>query len=193
MYHALGYFLDFDTARIDQLRRKYDPTVDLIAPHITLAFPLSAAEVSREALVEHVAAVTGRWQPFPVHLCGLVKSWDHWLFLTPREGNEEITWLFDDLCSGILAPHRSTTIQFIPHVGLGLFVQAGESYDLKDPREAVFDSARYAAAVREAEQLRLDAWCNLDRLELIALEDDFSRAERIQTFWLSKPADEPAS
>ncbi len=193
MFHALVHFLDFDTARIDALRRKYDPTAERVAAHIPLVFPLDERAVSRAALAEHAAGVAARWQAFPLHLCGLVKSWDHWLFLTPREGNEELIWLHDDLYSGILAPQRSTTIEYVPHVGLGLFVGAGEEYDLRQPRALAFDAARYRAALREAAQAGLDFWCSLERFDLAVLDDDFRRVERVETFWLSKAADEPAS
>lgn len=42
MNYALVHYPDIDSLRIDRFRRKYDPLADLIAPHITLMFPLSA-------------------------------------------------------------------------------------------------------------------------------------------------------
>jgi 2'-5' RNA ligase len=38
MSYALVHFPTIDTRQIDELRRKYDPQVDLIAPHITIPY-----------------------------------------------------------------------------------------------------------------------------------------------------------
>ena len=48
MYYALISFLKADMTSIDQLRRKYDPTVDLIEPHLTVVFPVPESLGKRE-------------------------------------------------------------------------------------------------------------------------------------------------
>jgi 2'-5' RNA ligase len=181
-YHALVHFPRIDTTAIQRFRRKYDPTVDLIAPHITILFPLAEDKMDEEALAEHISSVLEKWQAFPAHLCGLVKAWDHWLFLALHEGNEEVQWLYQDLGTGILASFVRKDIEFIPHVGLGLF--ANGDYDLRDPRALELDEPRYAAAVCEAESLRFDYWCNVDRLDMLTLNDDFTHIEVGRSFCL---------
>jgi hypothetical protein len=45
--------------------------------------------------VQHVRAVVSRTPPFDVHLKGLEKSWDHWLFLLVAEGFDDVVALHD--------------------------------------------------------------------------------------------------
>ena len=40
MIYSLVHYPAIDTKRINQLRRKYDPQVELIQPHITIMFPV---------------------------------------------------------------------------------------------------------------------------------------------------------
>jgi hypothetical protein len=51
MVFALVYYPNIDTISINQLRRKYDPQVDLIAPHITLMFPLSESIGEKDLII----------------------------------------------------------------------------------------------------------------------------------------------
>src|SRR5262245_53698235 len=102
MYYALVSFPKTDTTLIDRIRRKYDPTVDLIEPHLTVVFPVPES-VGKEALIHHCTAVLQGWRPFPVAAGELTKSPDHWLFLTLREGASAVTELYRDLHRGFLA------------------------------------------------------------------------------------------
>ena len=43
MFYVPGHFPDIDTAKIDRLRKKYDPTYGLIGAHVTVVFPVSAS------------------------------------------------------------------------------------------------------------------------------------------------------
>src|SRR6185295_1521659 len=120
VYYALVYYPDFDVRRIDDFRRKYDPHSTLINPHITFMFLVPEA-VGEANLVRHIDKVLSGWHSFPVHLAGLEKSWDHWLFLLVAEGRESVTRLHRELYTGILAAYHRPDIEFVPHLGLGLF------------------------------------------------------------------------
>src|SRR4051812_37708394 len=76
MFCALIHYLSIDTVNINQLRRKYDPQVDLIAPHITIVFPMRES-IGEQRLVSHIEKVLLEWKPFPIHLKGLYRSWDN--------------------------------------------------------------------------------------------------------------------
>jgi 2'-5' RNA ligase len=89
MYYGLVHFPKIDIKHIDLLRKKYDPTVDLIQPHITIMFPVPD-EVGEAALVQHIERVLKPWKPIPIRTRGFHKSWDHWLFLTLEEGNPDV-------------------------------------------------------------------------------------------------------
>lgn len=184
MYYGLVHFPDIDTASINQLRRKYDPTVDRIAPHITIMFPVPDA-VDLPVLVQHIEQVLADRPAFPLRLKGLVKSWDHWLFLTVQTGNQAIIELNTAIYTGILQPYHRADLEFVPHVSLGLFV-IDSGYDHADPQQLAFDEDRYQIALREAEALNLDFTCTVDRLHLVAITDDFASITPVQAFTLSK-------
>src|SRR6266550_4565173 len=138
MPYALVHYPNIDTKRINEFRRKYDPHFDLIEPHITLLFLLPES-VGEASLVSHLENVLQHWHPFPIHLKGLQKAWDHWLLLILAEGNDSITRLHRELYSGILASYRRSDIEFVPHLGLGLFANEDAGYDIRNPQEVPLD------------------------------------------------------
>src|SRR5438477_6506299 len=80
MVYALVHYPAVDTQHLNELRRKYDPQVDLIAPHITLVFPVPTS-IGEASLGSHIEHVLRGWQQFPIRLQGLERSWDNYLFL----------------------------------------------------------------------------------------------------------------
>ena len=132
MYYVVVHYPDIDYKGINQIRKKYDPTFGVIDPHITVLFPVLES-VGEKNIIEHNETVLKKWIPFPIHICGFTKSWDHWLFLTLEKGNSKVIQLYRDLYSGILKQYRRTDIEFIPHIGLGLFVKKKQEYDVTSP------------------------------------------------------------
>lgn len=122
MLYALVFRPKIDTLEIDAFRLKYDPHVNLIEPHITLVFPISDKNIDKDALVKHIGSVLKREKAFKIHLQGLEKSWDHWLNLILKEGNDNIAALHDKLYTGILASSFRRDLGYVPHIGLGLFI-----------------------------------------------------------------------
>lgn len=152
------------------MRRKYDPTVDLIEPHLTVVFPVPES-LGKGNLVRHCTAVLQGWRPFPVAAGPLTKSPDHWLFLTLRQGADVVTELYRDLHGGLLADYARPEI-FQPHLGLGHFLKAGKVYDWDNPSEADLDEDRYAQALREVKELDLELSWVIDCLDLVELPDE---------------------
>lgn len=181
MFYALVHYPRIDTKQINKFRQKYDPHAGLIGPHITFMF-LVPESIGEALLINHIDDVLSKWQPFPIHLKGLQKAWDHWLFLILAEGNEDVIRLHRDLYTGILANYHRTDIEFIPHLGLGLFVRRDANYDIRNPREVSLDVERYASALREAQQLDLDYHCDVDRLHLVKINDDISKIDWSKEF-----------
>lgn len=177
MYYGLVYFPNIDSSHIDQFRIIFDPTYDLIEPHITILFPVPDT-VGIESLVEHIKHVLENWVPFHIHIHGFHKSWDHWLFLTLEEGRDNVLRLNREIYTGILAPYRRDDIEYVPHIGLGLFVKDGADYNLKNPQKLEFDEVKYEIALKEAKALGLDYKCTFDTLHLVSITDDFSNVER---------------
>jgi hypothetical protein len=108
MYYALVYYPEFDRKteeNIEAFRRKYDPFVDSWKPHVPFIFPVPCSEVQEEKVTEHVETVLRNWKPFPIQTGGFTKSWDHWLLLLLKKGNEEAIALHHELYAGILSPY----------------------------------------------------------------------------------------
>jgi hypothetical protein len=99
-----------------------------------------------------------------------------------REGEDGIKRLFEDLYTGLLAPHRRHDIDYIPHVGLGYF--GTQEYNPSDPKAVPLDEVRYGKALQEAEAANLDYECVLDRLSLVELDDQFTKAVVVREFVL---------
>jgi 2'-5' RNA ligase len=169
MYYALVYYPKFDRKteeNIKAFRRKYDPFVDSWKPHIPFIFPVPCSEVEEEKLTEHVETVLRNWKSFPIRIGGFRKSWDHWLFLVLKEGNEEAIALHDELYTGILSSYLRSDIEYIPHIGIGLFVRKDAGYNVSDPRKVDCDVKLYSQALKEAKSLKIDSFDTVDRLFL---------------------------
>jgi hypothetical protein len=169
IYYVLLHYPRFDRKtgeHIETFRRKYDPFADSWKPHIPFIFPVPCTEVEEAKLTEHVETVLKSWKPFPIHIGGIAKSWDHLLLLLLKEGNEKAIALHDELYTGILAPYLRRDIEYIPHVGIGLFVRKDAGYNALDPKIVDFDAKLYIQALKEAESLKIDSFDTVDRLVL---------------------------
>ena len=162
MLYALVHYPAVELRHINRLRTKYDPQFRLIAPHITIMFP-TPDSIGERKLVSHIEGVLHRWESFPIRLKGLQQSWDEYLFLLLNKGEEDVIRLRDEIYTGLLSECREEVRPFIPHVTLGAFRAKSEEY---------------AQALKEAEQLKFNYECMLDRLDLIKVND-----ERSQIVW----------
>jgi 2'-5' RNA ligase len=171
MYYVLLIYPSVDEALVGAIRRRYDPTVDVIAPHVPVVYPVPGG-VGRDPLISHVRDVTRACAPFEIRLGALHRSADHWLFLTPVDGNEDLRRLHLRLYTGLLAEFRATDRDYMPHVGLGLFLRAGAAYDWRSPRGEDFDAEAYGVALYEAEPLLASPPERVDTLHLVALPDE---------------------
>jgi len=171
MYYVLLIYPSVDEALVGAIRRQYDPTVDVIAPHVPVVYPVPGG-VGRDPLISHVRNITLGSAPFEIRLGALYRSADHWLFLAPVEGNEELRRLHLRLHTGLLAEFRATDRDYAAHVGLGLFLRTGATYDWRNPRGEDFDAETYGAALHEAEPLLASPPERIDTLHLVALPDE---------------------
>jgi 2'-5' RNA ligase len=162
MLYALVHYPAVEHGHINRLRSKYDPQFHLIAPHITIMFPIPDS-IGERSLVTHIESVLRRWEPFPIRLKGLQQSWDECLFLLLNVGEGDVIRLHDEIYTGLLSEYRNEVRPFIPHLTIGAFSAKSEDY---------------AQALKEAEQLKINYECLLDRLHLIKIND-----ERSQIVW----------
>ena len=162
MFYALVHYPAIDTDVIHQLRKKYDPQVDLIEPHLTIVFPLPES-VGEQKLVSHLEQALLAWKPFTIRLKGLQRSWDNCLFLLIEEGKLDVIRLHDELYTGVLAAYYRDDLPFVPHLTLGSFAE---------------DERRCLQALEEVERLGLDYRSVVKRLDLVKINRD-----RTQITW----------
>ncbi|HKE05990.1 MAG TPA: 2'-5' RNA ligase family protein [Blastocatellia bacterium] len=155
MLYALVHYPAVDLRLIDGLRSKYDPQFHLIAPHITIMFP-APDSIGEGGLMSHIESVLHGWESFPIRLKGLQQSRDEYLFLLLNKGEADVIRLHDEIYTGLLSEYRDEAQPFIPHVTLGAFSGKNEEY---------------SQALKEAEQLKIDYECMLNRLHLIKIDD----------------------
>jgi 2'-5' RNA ligase len=173
MYYCLSFCpqLSVELAEaIEAIRRVYDPTAWFIKPHITIIFP-TPDSIGEQSLISHIEQVLSGWSPFEIRLGGFHKSRDHWLFLTLQEGEAEVKRLYRELHTGILDDGRDLS-RFVPHLGLGLFLKAGCTYDWRNPREFDFDRERYEEALRQAKAIPSSESIWVDKFQLTKISDE---------------------
>ncbi len=113
---------------INEIRRKYDPLADYIAPHITLVFPFDS-NISADRLSLHLKEALTGIKKFNVRLKGITGDFkDGYLFLNVKQGNDNIIELHDRLYSGILEDHLTRKISYCPHLTIGR-TQTGIEFD----------------------------------------------------------------
>ena len=167
MHYSLVHYPKFERKtekNIEAFRRKYDSFVDCWKPHIPFIFPVPCNEIEEGKFIEHVETVLKKWKPFPIQIGGFTKSWDHWLLLLLKKGNEKAIALHEELYTGILSPCLRRDIEYIPHIGIGLFVKKDAGYNALDPKIVDFDAKLYSQALKEAESLKIDSLDTIDRL-----------------------------
>jgi len=169
MIYSLVHYPNIDTSRIDDFRRHYDPQVYLIRPHITLMFPVSES-ITEDKLVSHLQNVLREVQPFPIHLQGLHKSSDDYLFLLVGEGKEALVDLHTHIYADVLADHRHPELQYVPHLTLGVFARIQ-----MNPK-----------ALDEAKRLDLNYRCMLDKLHLVKINEQRTQIVSSREFSLIK-------
>lgn len=124
MYNNIGkrdilIFPKFDNMKIiDKIRNKYDRLSNLVAPHITLAFPFND-KISNEDLISQLSVLLKNYSPFEVTFKGVSLSDDNYILLNCIKGNNEILRLHDDIYEKIIPSHFKKSIKYIPHITLG--------------------------------------------------------------------------
>ena len=169
MSYVLLTYPKVDESLVGSIRRAYDPTVDVVRPHIPVVFPVPES-LGRNLLTAHIEDVLDTCPPFEIRFGGLTRSPDHWLFLILSRGHEELTRLYGELHTGPLADCAAE--RYVPHLGLGLFLVQGATYDWEHPRPEDFDTVRYEVARRQAEALLGGPAQMIDTFDLVAVPDE---------------------
>jgi len=185
MFYALVHYPKIGHPGFQAFRKRYEPYAGLLPEHLPFVFPVPES-IGFENLVKHVEKVLEKWTAFDIHINGHTKTWDHWLMLVLKEGNEKTIRLHDDLYTGILAPYLREDLPYLPHIGLGLFSK--ENYNFNNPTAKLqLDEARYTQALAEVKELNLDFWRTVDTLTLVKVNPEFTQCWDVKVFKLSHP------
>jgi 2'-5' RNA ligase len=122
-------------------------------------FPVPES-IGESFLANHIENALSNWRAFPIHLQGILKSWDDYLFLMIQDGSENISSLHRKIYTGMLVDYLKKDMPFIPHLTLGVLTENVEIHP---------------EVLEEAKQLDLDYHCVLDKLNLIKVNDDRSQ------------------
>ena len=104
--------------KIQELRNKYDPLANLIAPHITIAFPFSD-NISNEELIKKLTNLLKNFRPFTIVFKGISLSEDNYIFLNCMKGDQEIIELHNEIYKQIIPSDLKKSIKYIADITLG--------------------------------------------------------------------------
>lgn len=180
-YYTLSYYPNYKDSKVEDFRKKYDKNHKDWKSHITLIFPVPDNEIDEKELINHIQKVLKKFKSFEVHIKGLIKSWDHWLFIILKEGNDEVLKLHDELYNGPLKKFLRKDIEFIPHIAIGHFSNES-NYNVVNPKKFKLDKERYDLAYKEAEESKFDYIFNFDKFVLEKFDEDFKHVVEVKGF-----------
>ena len=130
--------------KIQEVRRKYDELFDIIAPHITLAFPFKK-EISNKELSEQLLNLTNNIMPFKIKCKGITLKKDekintYYIFLNIVEGKEIINKINQEIYKNILDDINIKKYNYEPHITLGNTNNINEKIELNEEFEATVKS-----------------------------------------------------
>jgi 2'-5' RNA ligase len=105
-------------AAIQSIRAPHDPQFALLAPHLTLLFPIDA---SQSTVVDEARSAARDRAAFPFALHSVQAVRDRFgpgghVFLVAGNGAAEIAALHAQLYSGVFRPAHRADIPYVPHI-----------------------------------------------------------------------------
>ena len=131
MKRAIVLFPKFQNKdAIQNIRERFDPLANYIAPHITIVFPFESA-LSTAELDAHMRRALAGVKRFDVRLQDITGDFrDGYVFLNVKKGNDAIIALHDRLYRDDLEPFLFRKVTYCPHITIG-----------KIEEQSAFDSA----------------------------------------------------
>ena len=129
---------------IQEIRRKYDELFNVIAPHITLAFPFKR-EISNEELKKKLLNITRDIKPFRIRCKGITLKKDekvntYYIFLNIVDGKEIISQINQKIYQNILNDIDIKKYNYEPHITLGNTNNINEKVELNEEFETIVNS-----------------------------------------------------
>ena len=129
---------------IQDVRKRYDELFDIIAPHITLAFPFKR-DIPNEKLKEQLLDIVKDIKPFKIKCKGITLNKDekantYYIFLNIVEGKEIISQINQKIYQNILKDIDIKKYNYEPHITLGNTNNANEIIEINEEFETIVDS-----------------------------------------------------
>lgn len=122
-------FPEFENVKvIHNIRKKYDPLADLVAPHITLVFPFNSKKTN-EDLSLMLENCLSNIHPFEIELSGFSKSVDRFgntLLLNVMKGTDTIKKIHTILYKDGFKVNDFNPNNYEPHITVGKFTSIAE-------------------------------------------------------------------
>jgi len=138
------------------IREKYDPLANCIAPHVTLVFPFES-NISNEELKQHLNGMLQGIKRFTIEFKGITGDMrDGYLFLNVKKGNDQIIELHDRLYTGMLKDYLHRGIIYCPHITVG----------------KIDDPDKFNQAIVELSVFDIAIKSEIDRIYVEAIDED---------------------
>ena len=121
MKRSIVIFPEFTNVHvIHDIRTKYDPLAEKVAPHVTLVFPFDS-DLTQDEIVGELKNSLADITAFPLQLQGFSIQDEEYVFLNVVEGDIGLINLHIALYKGLLSSYLNTTIKYVPHLTVGRF------------------------------------------------------------------------
>jgi 2'-5' RNA ligase len=108
---------------INDIREKYDPLSNYIAPHISIIFPFES-DITTHELKEHFNKSLKGFKKFNITLNSITGDYrDGYIFLNVKKGNDCIIELHDRLYNGLLEKFLYRKLTYCPHITVGRILE----------------------------------------------------------------------
>ncbi len=111
-------------ARVEALRRRFDPLAQVIAAHVTLVFPF-VDDLGPSQLQAHIRQAVEHRPPFEVGF-GQIEAEGEYLLLSATGGRDALIELHERLYRGPLAIHHARGHLYRPHITIGRIAAEAE-------------------------------------------------------------------
>ena len=129
---------------IQDVRKKYDELYEVIAPHITVAFPFKR-NISNEKLKDQLLDILKNIKPFKIKCKGITLRKDenantYYIFLNIVEGKEIINEINQQIYKKILNDVDIRKYNYEPHITLGNTNNVNEKIEINEEFETIVNS-----------------------------------------------------
>ena len=133
-----------NVTKIQSIRKQYDELFDIIAPHITLAFPFKS-DISNEQLKKQLIDISSSIKPFRITCKGITLRKDerintYYIFLNIIEGKDIINEIHYKIYENILNDIDIKIYNYESHITLGNTNNPNEKIELNEEFAAIVNS-----------------------------------------------------